>query len=108
MQGVLSKIKKISSVGVTCLQLAVMPTGKRAADQTVLGVTMTKDLKSRIFAAAEREKRSMANFCAFHLEKVVDLLDDAERQEKEGLGNEEEPILRVATDPTVYRAQRKR
>lgn len=50
----------------------------RAEGQTLLGISMSKGLKARIKAAADKEKRPMANWCAFHLEQLLDEMD-AER-----------------------------
>jgi predicted DNA-binding protein len=53
-----------------------MPKGKRAEESTLLGVSMPKELKERIKAAAENERRSMANWCVHHLEVLLDQLED--------------------------------
>ena len=47
----------------------------RAEGQTLLGISMSKDLKARIKQAADKEKRPMANWCAFHLERLLDQMD---------------------------------
>lgn len=47
----------------------------RAKDSDMLGVSMSKDLKERIRAAAAKEHRPMANWCAYHLERILDEMD---------------------------------
>ena len=48
---------------------------QRGKDKTVLGVSMTKELKARIEKAAGIEKRTMANWAAYQLEKIVTELE---------------------------------
>ena len=36
---------------------------------------MSKKLKERIKSASAKEKRTMANWCAFHLERIIDEMD---------------------------------
>lgn len=43
----------------------------RSKDQTILGVTMTKELKEKIKRAAALEHRNMANFAVHYLTKAV-------------------------------------
>ena len=43
----------------------------RADTQTVLGVSMPKELKDRIKRAAAIENRTMANWCVHHLDRIV-------------------------------------
>jgi len=47
----------------------------RAPGQTILGVSMSKDLKGKIKSAAAAENRTMANWCVHHLEKILDAMD---------------------------------
>jgi hypothetical protein len=56
----------------------------RAPGQTILGVSMSKDLKEKIKRAAKAENRTMANWCVHHLEKILDAMD----------GNENPPLSR--------------
>lgn len=43
----------------------------RAPGSTVLGVSMSAALKAKIKAAAEKDGRTMANFCAHYLRGAV-------------------------------------
>jgi hypothetical protein len=49
----------------------------RAPGQTILGVSMSKDLKEKIKRAAKSENRTMANWCVHHLEKILDAMEGA-------------------------------
>lgn len=61
----------------------------------MLGVFMPKSLKARIKAAATKENRTMANWCVWHLEKLLDEMDSSKGVEVQS--------LKVAEDPTPYR-----
>lgn len=49
----------------------------RAEDQTVLGISMPKELKAKIAAAAAADNRSMANWCVHHLHEILGHLETA-------------------------------
>jgi len=51
------------------------PNKTRAADKTVLGVSMPKSLKLRITRLAEADHRNMAQWCVVQLEKAVSELE---------------------------------
>ena len=53
------------------------PNKTRAADKTVLGVSMPKSLKLRITRLAEADHRNMAQWCVVQLEKAVSELEAA-------------------------------
>ena len=65
---------------------AALPTPKRPKDrspnQTLLGVSLPKDLKERIRKAAARENRTMANWSAYYLRLVVDKIDAEMKSKK--------------------------
>jgi hypothetical protein len=54
----------------------------RSPDQTVLGVSLPKDLKERIRKAADRENRTMANWSAFHLKLVIEQIEAEMKSKK--------------------------
>ena len=81
-----------------------MRSHERAEDQTLLGVSMSKDLKERIRAAAEKEKRPMANWCAFHLERLLDEMDAASG-EKHGFVNSQNPLASIQNRTSSRKAQ---
>ena len=53
------------------------PNKTRAADKTVLGVSMPKSLKDRITRLAQADHRNMAQWCVVQLEKAVQELESA-------------------------------
>lgn len=56
----------------------------RAADQTILGVSLPKELKERIKKASEIEGRTMANFATFYLKQAVDKFEaDLKKKEED-------------------------
>jgi len=59
------------------LSSLVMTTPKRSEDNDVLGVSMPRELKTRIKALADADKRPMATWCAIHLEKLVEKMEAA-------------------------------
>jgi len=69
-----------------------MKSHDRGLDSDMLGVSMSKDLKERIRAAASKEKRPMANWCAFHLER---LLDEMEASSGNGITLMKAPISEI-------------
>lgn len=54
----------------------------RSPDQTLLGVSLPKDLKERIRKAAARENRTMANWSAYHLKLVIEQIEAEMKQKK--------------------------
>ena len=52
----------------------------RSPDQTVLGVSMSKDLKDRIKALADADDRTMAKWCALQLARIVQDLNQSKIQ----------------------------
>ena len=50
----------------------------------MLGVSMSTELKAAIRKAAEKENRTMANWCAIYLQAAVDEVDAAKKRETEG------------------------
>lgn len=61
----------------------------------MLGVSMPKSLKARIKAAAAKENRTMANWCVWHLENLLNELESSKDAEVQS--------LKVAEDATPYR-----
>ena len=56
---------------------------------------MSKALKARIKAAADKEQRPMANWCSYHLERLLDEMDAAKAFEA---GRSLHQPLKVAED----------
>ena len=54
------------------------PNMARNPDSPILGVSMSKQLKDRIKALADKERRTMANWCVIQLENAVEALESAQ------------------------------
>lgn len=62
----------------------------RAPDKTAISVSMPKNLKAQIKAAAEKENRSLSNYITHHLSELV-------QEHKES-----EPLRIAAEDAGTY------
>lgn len=57
---------------------------QRSPDQTILGISMPKELKNRIKEAAQKDRRPMAQWCVIQLEEILkDLESDTAQNEKD-------------------------
>jgi hypothetical protein len=56
----------------------------RSPGNTMLGVSMTVELKAAIRKAAEKENRTMANWCAVYLQAAVDEIQATTKREAGG------------------------
>lgn len=48
----------------------------RAANKTVLGISMPIELKNKILKHAQADHRNMAQWCVVHLEKAVRVIEE--------------------------------
>lgn len=69
-------------------------TPKRGAENSILSVSCSKELKERVKAAAEADRRAVSPWVVIQLEKV---LDEMEEQEKGKF-----PDLKVADEGKTY------
>ena len=73
---------------------------KRAADKTVLGVSMPKILKERIARLADADHRNMAQWAVVQLEKIVNELEAAQQPQMP-------PLQSLPEAPSVPRKKAK-
>lgn len=56
----------------------------RSPENTSLTISLSKDLKSRIEAAAAEDKRKVSPWCVIQLENILDELESKESADRKG------------------------